>query len=61
MLKNINGPELLILLFVILLLFGAKKLPDLARSIGSSAREFRKGLAEGAAEEEEETGASKDA
>lgn len=53
MLKNINGPELLILLFVILLLFGARKLPDLARSIGSSAKEFRKGLAEGAEEDEE--------
>jgi len=51
--KNINGPELLIILLVILLLFGARKLPDLARSIGSSAKEFRKGLAEGAEEDEE--------
>lgn len=60
MLRNINGPELLILLVVILLLFGARKLPDLARSLGSSAREFRKGLQEGA-EEDEESGASKEA
>ena len=53
MFKNINGPELLILLVVFLLLFGAKKLPGLARSIGSSAKEFRKGLAEGAEDDEE--------
>ena len=60
MFRNINGPELLILLVVILLLFGARKLPDLARSLGSSAKEFREGLKEGA-EEEEESGAPTDA
>lgn len=53
MLRNINGPELLILLVVILLLFGARKLPDLARSLGSSAREFRKGLQEGLEDEKD--------
>ena len=61
MFKNINGPELLIILAVILLLFGARKLPDLARSLGSSAKEFRAGLKEGAEEEEEEPSASQDA
>ena len=39
--------ELLIILAIILLLFGARKLPGLARSLGSSAKEFRKGLEEG--------------
>ena len=53
MLKNINGPELLILLVVILLLFGAKKLPGLARSLGSSAKEFRQGLKDGSDKDEE--------
>ena len=43
--------ELLIILVVVLLLFGAKKLPELARSIGSSAKEFRKGLEEGSSED----------
>jgi sec-independent protein translocase protein TatA len=39
------GPvELLIVLAVILLLFGSKKLPDLARGMGQASREFRKGL-----------------
>jgi sec-independent protein translocase protein TatA len=39
------GPvELLIVLAVVLLLFGSKKLPDLARGMGEASREFRKGL-----------------
>ena len=38
MFKNIQGPELLIILFIILLLFGAKRMPDMARSLGSSVR-----------------------
>lgn len=37
-------PEILIILFVMLLLFGSSKLPKLARSLGSSVTEFRKGL-----------------
>ncbi len=50
--------ELIIILVVILLLFGARKLPDLARSIGASAKEFRKGLQQGAESEEEESSES---
>lgn len=39
------GPmELIIILAILLLLFGAKKLPELARSIGTSAGELRKGM-----------------
>jgi sec-independent protein translocase protein TatA len=38
------GPfELLVILFVVLLLFGAKRLPDLARSLGKSLGEFKRG------------------
>jgi sec-independent protein translocase protein TatA len=37
---NLGGPELLIVLVVVLLLFGAKKVPDLARSLGQAKREF---------------------
>lgn len=47
MLRNIGGPEILIVLVVVMLLFGAKKLPELARSVGSATREFRKGIDEG--------------
>ncbi len=54
MFRNFNGWEIIIVLVVVLLLFGARRLPDLARSIGASAKEFRKGLSEGAEESEEE-------
>jgi len=48
MLRNLGGPELIVILVVVLLLFGAAKLPQLARSLGASAKEFRKGVEEGA-------------
>lgn len=38
---NIGWTELIVILFVVLLLFGANKLPDLARSMGRSARIFK--------------------
>ena len=44
-----GGPELLVILFIVLLLFGAKKLPELSRSLGKSLGEFKKGQQEGAA------------
>jgi sec-independent protein translocase protein TatA len=49
---NIGAPEILILLLVVLLLFGSTRLPKLARSIGQASKEFKKGLAEGAKDEE---------
>lgn len=42
-----GGTELLIILFIVLLLFGAKKLPELSRSLGKSLGEFKKGQNEG--------------
>ena len=41
-----GGGEMVILLAAVLLLFGAKKLPQLARSLGESLGEFRKGKSE---------------
>ncbi len=38
--------DLLIILAIILLLFGAKKLPELSKSIGTSVKEIRKGFSE---------------
>ncbi len=51
-LPQVGGMELLIIVAVILLFFGAKRIPELARSLGQGTREFRKGISEGATEEE---------
>jgi sec-independent protein translocase protein TatA len=37
-----GGPELMIIFFLVLVLFGAKKLPELARGLGQAVNEFRK-------------------
>ncbi len=49
------GPEWIVVLVVLVLLFGAKKLPELARSVGKSTNEFKKGMSEGASEPEDES------
>jgi sec-independent protein translocase protein TatA len=41
---DLGAPELIIILAILLLLFGGKKLPELSRSLGDSMRELRKGL-----------------
>ncbi|HXF73315.1 MAG TPA: twin-arginine translocase TatA/TatE family subunit [Actinomycetota bacterium] len=46
------GPEWLVVLGIIVLLFGAKKLPELARSLGRSSAEFKRGLKEAQAEDQ---------
>ena len=38
--------ELLVILVIVLILFGANRLPELARSLGSSVKEFKKGVNE---------------
>jgi sec-independent protein translocase protein TatA len=42
----IQGPQLIIVLAIVLLLFGGSKLPKLARSLGEAQKEFRDGLKE---------------
>lgn len=41
---SLGMQELVILLVIVLILFGAKRLPDLAKSLGSSVKEFKKGV-----------------
>jgi len=41
-LQGLGGPELVVIFVVILLLFGAKKIPELARGLGKSMGEFKK-------------------
>lgn len=42
MLSNLGGPDLIIILLIVLVLFGAKKLPELAKGMGQAVREFQK-------------------
>ena len=37
---NLMGPDMMVILLIVLLLFGAKKLPELARGIGRAVKEF---------------------
>ncbi len=43
---RLGWTEILLILVLVLLLFGAKRLPDLARSLGASLKEFKKGINE---------------
>ncbi|HCR55945.1 TPA: twin-arginine translocase TatA/TatE family subunit [Candidatus Saccharibacteria bacterium] len=52
---GLGTPELLLILVILLLLFGATKLPKLARSIGQSAGELKKGLDEGTGDKSKST------
>lgn len=47
---GLGAPELLLVIGVIVLLFGAKKLPEFARSLGKAKGEFKRGLDDGEAE-----------
>jgi len=40
--EGIGGPELLMIMFVVLLLFGGQKLPEVAKGLGKTMREFKK-------------------
>jgi len=51
--------QILIVVVIVAVLFGAKKIPELARSIGKAKGEFKKGLIEGEAEENEAEKAAK--
>lgn len=49
---NMPGPlETIVILLVILLLFGAKRLPEIGRALGEGIREFKKNLKDGSEEE----------
>jgi sec-independent protein translocase protein TatA len=46
LLAFLGWPEIVMILVVVLLLFGAKKLPELARGLGSGIKEFKKASSE---------------
>ena len=45
---NLGGSELIIILVIILVIFGGAQLPKLARSLGQAQKEFKKGVENGA-------------
>jgi len=50
MLRSIGLPELLIILAVAVLLFGGKKIPEVAKGLGEGIRNFKSGVKEGEGE-----------
>ncbi len=46
LLGSFGGQEIVVILLLVLLLFGAKRLPELARSLGQGIKEFRKSVKE---------------
>ena len=61
MFGNLGFPELLIIMVVILLLFGAKRIPEIAGSMGKGIREFKKYINDATREVTSETNASVEA
>jgi len=55
MLGNLGFPELLIIMVVILLLFGAKRIPEIAGSMGKGIKEFKKNINDATREVTSET------
>jgi sec-independent protein translocase protein TatA len=51
---RLGFPELLVILFIVLLIFGANRLPDLAKGMGKSIRNFKDAVREG--EDDEKKG-----
>ena len=52
--RTLGGPEILVIAIVFLLLFGGKKLPDLAKGLGESIRNFKTSI-RGEEDREDET------
>ena len=50
-----NGPEIWIIVIVLLVLFGGSQLPKLARSLGEAQKELKKGMKDEASETEQTT------
>ena len=56
---DIGLPELIIILVILLLLFGSTRLPKLAKSLGESAGELKKGINNGVSDKDKKSDSSK--
>ena len=56
---SIGGFEWIVILLIVILLFGASRIPQVARSLGKSVSEFKKGLREGEEEAKDKPGDDK--
>ncbi|MCP5487673.1 MAG: twin-arginine translocase TatA/TatE family subunit [Verrucomicrobia bacterium] len=61
MIKNFGMTEILLIMLVLVLLFGAKRIPELARSLGRSLSEFKKGRSEGLQDSQDDPKSGKEA
>jgi sec-independent protein translocase protein TatA len=52
---NLGGPEIILILLVVFVFFGAKKIPEIAKGLGEGIREFRKAARDVQTEIEKET------
>jgi len=52
---NLGGPEIILILLVVFVFFGAKKIPEIAKGLGEGIREFRKAARDVQSEVEKET------
>ena len=51
---GLGTQELLVILVIVLVMFGGSKLPEIARALGKSMNEFKKGINEGASEKDKD-------
>ena len=51
---NIGLGELVVILLILLMIFGAKRLPEIGRSLGKTVNEFKKGMRDGSSDDSEE-------
>jgi sec-independent protein translocase protein TatA len=61
MLAEIIGPDIMIILAIVAVLFGGSQIPKFARSLGSAQKEFKRGIEEGSAPTEIAANAETDA
>ena len=52
---DLGWPELLLIVFIVLILFGAKRIPDMMKSMGQGVKEFKKAVKDVAVDDESPT------